>query len=335
MKMKKKIHINLKLIAIILLLITGSFFLINNAGDMTDCENAVSFEDLKESDIKDGTYVSGYIDKYVVRTEMINDKPVKSAISQTVIDFQCDSDMYTIPFQDNKYIQLMARSKKAKNNLANMLDEPSEKAYFEGIIVKRSIGINEAWYGAVDKRTYPGINNIISDYYIREVDKGAFWNGIRIGAILVLLAILMFVDGGGFEGLIEETEIKPDIKNVNNLKYLDNKDDELINRESVLRQLTRRQKRIKKKKPSSIVMLVLGVISIVVSSKLVIISVTLILFGGKGFFEWFINSSNLHGIKLAKKIGYDSLYLMIEQCKRDIKELEELVYNEERDQGNS
>ena len=35
----------------------------------------------------------------------------------------------------------------------------------------------------------------------------------------------------------------------------------------------------------------------------------------------------------AKKIGYDSLYLMIEKYKREIKELEELVYNEERDQG--
>ena len=329
--MKKKINISLKLIAIIVLLIIGSIYLVNGAGDISDCEDAVAFENLKSSDIKDGTYVCGYIDKYVVRTEMINDEEVRSAVSKTLIDYKCESDIYTIPFETNKYIQLMARSEDAKKSLDNMLTNFSEKAYFEGVIVKREIGVNEAWFGAVDKDDYPGINSIISDYYIREVDRNEFWNDIRLGAILVVVAILLFVDGGGLDSLIEKDEIKSEIERFNSLSDIENKEDELINKESVLRQLTRKQKRIKKKKPSSLVMLALGLICIVILPKIFFIGIILLIFGGKGIFEWYINSSNINAIRLAKKLGIDSLYVMIEQCKRDIKELEELVYNEERD----
>lgn len=329
--MKKKIHINLKLIAIILLLIVGAYFIISGASDISDCDNAISFDELKASDIKDGVYVSGYIERYVVRTEMINDEEVKTAVSQTLIDYKCESDIYTLPFETDKYIQLMARSKEAKKNLANMLEEPSEKVYFEGIIVRRDIGVNEAWYGPVDKNEYPGINYIISQYYIREVDKNEFWNDIRLGAILAVVAVLVFIDGGGFDSLIEKDEIRVEVERSNSLSDIDNKEDELINKESVLRQLTRKQKRIKKKKPSSVVMIALGVLCIVILPKIFFIGIILLIFGGKGFFEWYINSSNINAIKLAKKLGIDSLYVMIEQCKRDIRELEELVYNEERD----
>ena len=78
-------------------------------------------------------------------------------------------------------------------------------------------------------------------------------------------------------------------------------------------------------------MLALGLICIVILPKIFFIGIILLIFGGKGIFEWYINSSNINAIRLAKKLGIDSLYVMIEQCKRDIKELEELVYNEERD----
>jgi hypothetical protein len=75
----------------------------------------------------------------------------------------------------------------------------------------------------------------------------------------------------------------------------------------------------------------LGVLSLIILPKIFIVGIILLAFGGKGFFEWYVNSSNLNGIRLAKKLGIDSLYVLIEKCKRDIKELEELVYNEERD----
>lgn len=329
--MKKKIHINLKLIVIILLLIIGAYYLIKGSNDIADCDEAVSFEELKASDIKDGVYVCGYIEKFVIRTGMVNGIEVKDAVSQTVVEFTGDRDIYTLPFENNKYIQLMARSKEAKENLNNMLDHPNEKAYFEGVIVKRNIGINWSWFSIVDKDDYPGINDIISEYYIREVDRNDFWNDIRLGAILAVIAVLLFVDSSGFSGLIEKEEIKPEARNIRNLSDIDNKEDELIDKEYILRQLTRKQKRIKKKKPSSIVMMVLGVLCIIILPKIFFIGIILLIFGGKGFFEWFINSSNINGIKLAKKLGVDSLYVMIEQCKRDIKELEELVYNEERD----
>ena len=78
--------------------------------------------------------------------------------------------------------------------------------------------------------------------------------------------------------------------------------------------------------------LIVGTMWIFVMTNVFYIGLIVAGFGAKGFFEWFINSSNIHGIKLAKKLGYDSLYLLIEKYKREIKELEELVYNEEKDQ---
>ena len=331
--MKKKIHINWKVIAIILLFIWGMYCIVIGASRFSKCENAVSFDELTESDIKEGAYVCGYISDFVIRREMVNDKPVKSAVSQTVIEFDGEGDIYTIPVKEEKYIQLMAREENTKKKLENMLENYSEKVYFEGIIENKKITVNGAWYGAVDERVYPGINDIISSYYIREIDKEDYWNNIRTGAILVLFAVLLFIDGGGFESLIDETVMQPKLNNYKTFEFVNNKDDELINRENMLRYLTRRQKRIKKKKTGSIIMLILGIVSIVLLPKLFLVGIALLLFGGKGCLEWFINSSNIYGIKLARKIGYDSLYLMIEQCKRDIKELEELVYNEQREQG--
>ncbi|MBQ2981463.1 MAG: hypothetical protein IJD58_04975 [Lachnospiraceae bacterium] len=331
--MKKKIHINWKVIAIIILFIWGMYCVVVGASRFSKCEKAVSFDELAYSDIEDGAYVCGYISNFVIRREMVNDTPVKSAVSQTLIDFKGESDIYTIPVKEEKYIQLMARNDNTKKELENMLEDTSDKAYFEGIIEKKNIEVNEAWYGAVDERVYPGINNIISGYYIREIDKEDYWNNIRTGAILVLLAVLLFIDGGGFESLIDETVVQPKLSTYKTFEFVNDKDDELVNRENILRHLKRRQKRIKKKKTGSIIMLILGIVSIILLPKLILVGITLLLFGGKGCLEWFINSSNIYGIKLARKIGYDSLYLMIEQCKRDIKELEELVYNEQKDQG--
>jgi hypothetical protein len=227
----------------------------------------------------------------------------------------------------------MARSERAKEDLNSMLEATNEKAYFEGIVVKRNIEVNKPWYGAVDKRLYPGINDIISEYYVREIDKNDFWNDIKLGSLLVAIAVLLFIDGGGFEGLVEEVNIKEEIRKTAKLEDDINKEEELLNRETVLRYLTRRQKRIKKKKPSSIRLMILGVIWTFGIPKLFFIGLLIVAFGAKGFLEWFINSSNINGIKLAKKIQYDSLYIMIEQCKRDINELEELIYNEEQDKG--
>ena len=95
--MKRKIHINTKLIVIILLLIIGGCFIASGSGDLSDCENAVSFNELKKTDIKDGAYVCGYIEKFVVRTATINGVEVKDAVSQTFVEFVGDSDIYTIP----------------------------------------------------------------------------------------------------------------------------------------------------------------------------------------------------------------------------------------------
>lgn len=331
--MKKKVHISLKLIIIILMTIVGGYFCIKGAMDLSGLNKAIEFNDLKESDIKDGTYVRGYVEKFVIRTQTVNDEEVRSAVSQTLIDYQCESDIYTIPVKEDKYIQLMARSERAKEDLNSMLEATNEKAYFEGIVVKRNIEVNKPWYGAVDKRLYPGINDIISEYYVREIDKNDFWNDIKLGSLLVAIAVLLFIDGGGFEGLVEEVNIKEEIRKTAKLEDDINKEEELLNRETVLRYLTRRQKRIKKKKPSSIRLMILGVIWTFGIPKLFFIGLLIVAFGAKGFLEWFINSSNIHGIKLAKKIQYDSLYIMIEQCKRDINELEELIYNEEQDKG--
>lgn len=330
--MKKRIHINFKLIVIILMLLIGGYLLISGANDLSDCEDAVSFAELKKSDIKDGTYVCGYIEKFVVRSEIVNDIEVRDAVSQTFIEFSGESDVYTIPFDTDNYILLMASSDDIKKGLNNMLQSSSDKVYFEGVIEKKDIEVNEAWYGPVNEDDYPGINHIISDYYICEVEKEDFWNSIRWGAILAVIAILLFVDGGGFDSLIEREEIGLEVEEESmSLKDIDNKEEELISKESLLRQLTRKQKRIIKKKPSSIIMMVLGVLSLIILPKIFIVGIILLAFGGKGIFEWYINSSNLNGIRLAKKLGIDSLYVLIEKCKRDIKELEELVYNEERD----
>ena len=330
--MKKRIHISTTMIVMFVILLIGVIFVVKGLIAASAYDNAVSVDALKESGIEEGVYVRGYIEDYVKSEIMINDEPVRDGVSMVLVGIDGDEEIYTVPMKDGKYIQFMVRMDSTKKSLEDMLYRTDEKTYFEGVIQKANFDVNEEWYGSVDSNTYPGINNIISKYYVKEIDEKTHWNSTKFGGILLFVVVLIFIDAGGFSGLIEKTDIKEDKKRVSDLQNIYNKDDELIIRESMLRQLMRRQKRIKKKKTSSVVMMVLGIAGVIIWRPLIILGIILFVFGAKGFWEWFINSSNIHGIKLAKKWKIDSLYLMIEQCKREMRELEELIYNEERDE---
>lgn len=330
--MKKRIHISATMIVMALLTLVGLLLVIKGIATTSKYINAVDVKDLKEADIKEGVCVRGYIDDYVTSEILVNDELVKDGVSMVLVGMDGDNHIYTVPIEGNKYIQFMIRDDSTKKSLEAMLKTPGEKAYFEGVIEKANFDVNEEWYGSVNSHTYPGINDIISKYYVKEIDDNKYWNSTKFGGVLLFVVLLMFVDAGGFGGLVDKTDIKEEKKRSNGFEHIYNKEDELINKEAILRQLMRRQKRIKNKKLSSIVMLVIGVLSLIIWRPLFIFGIILVVFGAKGFWDWFINSSNIRGIKLARRLGIDSLYLMIEQCKRDIKELEELIYNEERDE---
>ena len=317
------------MIIVVLLIIIGTVLCIKGVRANSNYENAVSFEELAEDDIKSGTYVCGYINSFVISEIMVNDEPVRDGVSQVLIDFVAESDIYTIPVLPDTYIQLMAREEDTRKGLKIFCDSPQDKVYFKGEIIRFNLEPNEAWYGSVDEDKFPNINNIITDYYIREIDEDELWDSIKLGSLFLILAVAIFIDAGGFKGLIEETETKIEGKRSNGFEYIYNKEDELINKESILRLLTRRQKRLKSKRVSSAVMLGLGVLMSLVIPKLILVGFVLIFFGGKGLWEWFINSSNIHAIKLARKLEIESLYLLIQQCKLEMKELEELIYEED------
>lgn len=328
----KKIHINFRLIIVLVCFIVGAILCIKGAKVNSEYEKAISFAELEQGDIKEGTYVCGYIDSYVIREETVNGIFVRSGVSQTLINFTSeDNDIYTIPVLPDAYIQLMAREDVTKNKMEALLKYPQDKVYFEGKIVKYNIEPNYPWYGAVDSDKYPNINNIITGYYVREIKEDELWIHIKIGSILLLIAVLTFVDGGGFRGLVEETEIKIDYDKLKSLQQIEDKEYEIINRESILRQLTRRQKRIKNKRNSSIVMILLGVLVMIIVPMLIFVGIVLAIFGAKGLWDWFINSSNIYAIRIAKKFRIESIYLLIQQCKMEMKELEELIYDEDKE----
>lgn len=333
--MKRKIHISTTMIVMFVLWLIGVIFVIKGSIATSAYNNAVSVGALKESDIKEGVYVRGYIEDYVKSEIMINDEPVRDGVSMVLVGIDGDNEIYTVPMKDGKYIQFMVKKDSTKKSLEDMLYRTDERTYFEGVIQKANFDVNEEWYGSVDSHAYPGVNDIISKYYVKEIDEKTHWNSTKFGGLLIFVVVLIFIDAGGLKGLIEKTAIEEEKKRAEAFEDYDNKEDELINKEAILRRLLRRQKRIKNKKTSSIVMLATGVLGIIIWRPLLIAGVILICFGVKGLWDIFINSSNLNGIKLAKKLKVDSLYLMIEQCKRDMKELEELIYNEEKDQEDS
>ena len=201
--MKKRIHISATMIVMALLTLVGLLLVIKGIATTSKYINAVDVKDLKEADIKEGVCVRGYIDDYVTSEILVNDELVKDGVSMVLVGMDGDNHIYTVPIEGNKYIQFMIRDDSTKKSLEAMLKTPGEKTYFEGVIEKANFDVNEEWYGSVNSHTYPGINDIISKYYVKEIDDNKYWNSTKFGGVLLFVVLLMFVDAGGFGGLVD------------------------------------------------------------------------------------------------------------------------------------
>ena len=70
--MKKRIHISTSLIVMALLMLVGLFLVIKGIATTSRYINAVDVKDLKETDLKEGVCVRGYIDDYVTNEILIS-----------------------------------------------------------------------------------------------------------------------------------------------------------------------------------------------------------------------------------------------------------------------
>lgn len=164
------------------------------------CNQALNLNTLEAHELKEGIYVSGNIDTYIVKYFPENKK--YHGVGQSYLNLLGKSyDFYTIPVGKKSYICIMASSQSLKEQLEAFEGGHGEAVYFEGEVIKPLIEINWAWYASIEGfRT----EDLIGSFVIKETDFERNKDIIYIGVLFIAVAVLRFFSAGGMKSFMME-----------------------------------------------------------------------------------------------------------------------------------
>lgn len=317
--MKYHVFITKREILTSIIFIVGLIILFNGIHSTYKYNHALNLNTLEEYELKEGAYVIGNIDTYVGKKLYGSNN--FSGVSITSVIYGKAYNFYTIPVGQKSYICIMVYSKSLLEQLEAFENGHGENIYFEGEVIEPLTDLNLNWYTQIEGfRT----EDLINSFVIRETNFGRNKHIIYTGALLLVMAALLFFSAGGIKNLVmKETE---DVKPVyNNYTKIYNRDYGLQAEQRQLETLERRLHSIKRNAILCLVPLLLG-IYIVYSAYLLevkVFGILLILISIKGIWNYFINSANTMAMSLVKKFTLKSLSIQIEEHKKNIEKLEE------------
>lgn len=329
-------HINIsiskRIIINIIVFVIGLTLLCNGINSYYKSKHAVQLENLSESICKNGVYVKGNIDSYVGFKLMGSNK--FSGVSATLLSLTSVKswDFYTIPIAQGSYIRIMTADKSTIDKLQNFEDGKGEGIYFEGKIIASPVSFPLKWYSHIEGFK---ANDVVSPYVIKEIKFDNAKNIIYIGFLFLAFSALLFFDAGGIKSVISketEDENKAVWKN-NNYANSYNKSNELLMEKYQLQLLEKRLAALRNRAILGFLMLVMGIYIIfefylvaAFHSWIVILTgISLIISSIKRIWKYFINSNNAAAVFLIRKFNMESISLKIEQCRRNMEELEGLL----------
>ena len=284
-------------------------------------------------DISVGDYVSFYIDEYFYKEIYVEDN-IEYEIYTILEERDTENNA-------NFYIQIMVKNEETKQKLNNIGDE---RVYFQGVVLDDTNGsfkFGEEWGTFVPEGMDEYQNTLCRNWAIKETEIPDESYDLYIGIALVILSIIAFCVACRIKGSEPEIKIKPSKFIEYNYKYnmqTHNIRNEWICEKDNLKKLYAEREENDKVCKIMIAMFVIGLLlfigdtSILKGSFLWIISFILKLFsvilmyiGVGGIWSKYINSSLESAVKIAKKKGKRSLYLEIEECKKNIEELERIM----------
>lgn len=326
--MRTNISISKRIVINIIIFVIGLILLSGGVKSYYKYKHAIPIKDLNEWDCKEGKYVIGNIDEYVVKKMAGTDK--YAGISSTLLTLTGKAyNFYTIPIAQNSYIRIMISDNSILDKLKNFTVGKGEGVYFEGEIINSPIEISLKWYDGIE-----GFNkeDVVKSYVIKEINIKRKKDLTYIGFLLVIFSVLLFYSSGGVNSVItKENDIDDTKPKNNNYANSYNKSNELLLEKNKLQLFEKRLSELKKKCFVGFILLGLGVYIVVGFHFLEIklIGILLIIYSVRCIWRYFINSGSEPALWLVRKFGLESVSVKIEECRINVWEIEGLLEKEE------
>ncbi len=196
--MRKNINLTWGYITSFLLFVIGVTLLCVGIYRQVGIQNAHDLNTLDSAYIREGDYVSGYIDEYLTGTS-----PTQGGL----IALPKEYEIYAIRTVDARYIEFYISDVHALDALYAFEDGSGEGIYIEGRVISSiSDDVNYGWYehalGVADTAQLDQL--IVTDLDIIETSFAHNKNGIILGLFLILGGIIVFRVCGGMAGFIRD-----------------------------------------------------------------------------------------------------------------------------------
>ena len=326
--MRTNISISKRIVFNIIIFVIGLVLLLGGVKSYYKYKHAIPIKNLNEWNCKEGKYVTGNIDEYVVRKMEGTGKFAGSGHTLLTLTGKA-YEFYTIPIAENSYIQIMISDNSILDKLKNYTEGKGEGVNFEGEIITPPIEISLEWYNGIE-----GFNteNLVKSYVIKEINIKNKKDLTYIGFLLVIFSVLLFYSNGGINSVItKENDIDSLKPKNNNYANSYNKSNELLLEKNKLQLFEKRLSELKKKCLVSFILLGLGIYIVVVFHFLEIklIGILLIIYSVKCIWRYFINSGSEPALWIVRKFGLESVSVKIEECRINVWEIERLLEREE------
>lgn len=293
-----------------------------------------TLEEIGLEDFCVGEYASFYIDDYI-------DKEV-------YVDGSIEYEIYTILIehidneQKNRYIQVIVTEQDTKEKLKNL---SQGKVYFQGQMISAPYGgfaFNKDLFIGTDEIDYFDNDKLILTSAIMQTELPEEKNNrLYKGIVFLLLSIVIYRIIGGVKGCVPNVDIKSNKYDEYNFEYFTqthNIRNEWMCENDNLKNLLTEQIAERKSSNVMIVIFVLGFLLLVgdasyfrgtilgvVALVLKVVGCVFMYIGIGGVWSRFINSSHKLAIYIAYKRRKRSIYIEIETCKKNMKELERIM----------
>lgn len=322
-----------KILIVIMCFIYGIISINKWIGHQQFYKDGYTLEEIGRDDLSVGEYVSFYIDDYVNK--------------ETHTYLGSKYDIYTVLIErktsehEDIYIQVMVKEQETKQKLNN---KGKNKVYFQGEVISAPFGgfeFNKDIHKNTDEVDYYDVGKLILNEAIIETEVPDEGYKLYLGIALVIISFVVYRLIGGIESCVPDVKIKSNKYDEYNFEYYantHNMENQLLCEKDNLISLQREQ--IANKKVSNILCVIfavgfllfvgdatyfrgtiIGVIALVVK----MFGCILMFIGIGGVWSKFINSSHKLAVYIAHKRRKRSIYIEIEKCKINIKELERIM----------
>lgn len=205
--MQTTIQVSKKLIFFLLFLVSGIAFVICGFCSLQKERRAIDINLINKGNCVKGKYVVGNISSCVVRKIPNLGNGSYSGVSQVWLVGAKEYAFFTIPVGESNYICIMVSDKDKVAELENLYKDGATSIYFEGEIIESPVDINYKWYEGISDKEFSGVENILTDYVIKEANFEDYIKKIYIGIMLLVCAYLQYISMGKMSDIVVKEKL--------------------------------------------------------------------------------------------------------------------------------